>query len=113
MELLPGAGFLGLTVFTTETIEPDSLLHVRFFAPGAGIDEDPVTGSANGVVGAYVYEHGLAGEPDGRTVYRAEQGDEVGRPGRVEVELNASGGLLRSVRVGGTAVTVLEGKIRQ
>ncbi len=41
-------GYDAFTLFTTETIEKDNHAHLRFFAPYYGIDEDPVTGSANG-----------------------------------------------------------------
>ncbi len=40
--------FGGVVVFTKETFEKDNFAHLRFFAPYYGIDEDPVTGSANG-----------------------------------------------------------------
>ena len=35
----------GLCIFTTETIDRESSIHSRFFAPNLGIMEDPVTGS--------------------------------------------------------------------
>ena len=41
-------GYDAFTLFTTETIEKENHAHLRFFAPYYGIDEDPVTGSANG-----------------------------------------------------------------
>src|SRR4030066_273263 len=41
-------GYDTFTLFTSETIEKDNHAHLRFFAPYYGINEDPVTGSANG-----------------------------------------------------------------
>ncbi len=41
-------GYDAFTLFTTETIQKGNQAHLRFFAPYYGIDEDPVTGSANG-----------------------------------------------------------------
>ena len=104
-------GLLAFGVFTTETAEPDSLLRLRFFAPGAGIDEDPVTGSAHGALGAYVFNHGLADASRGRVTYKAEQGDEIGRPGRVWVTIRTRGDLLDAVSIAGRAVTVLRGRL--
>lgn len=90
----------GLCVFTPETIEPANHAHSRFFAPACGISEDPVTGSVSGPLAVWLCERGLAtGE---RLVL--EQGDSMGRPGRVQVELRPDG-----PRIGGQAVTVLRG----
>jgi predicted PhzF superfamily epimerase YddE/YHI9 len=43
---------------------------------------------------------------------RAEQGDFMGRPGRLTIELHLAGGRPARVRVGGEAVTVLAGSPR-
>lgn len=93
---------------TIETFEPTSSLHSRFFAPQGGITEDPVTGSVHASLAVYVTGAGKA--PDR---FVAEQGDFLGRPGRlrVEVERERPGGAPRRVRVGGSAVTVLRGEL--
>lgn len=101
----------GFCVFTTETVEPSSSVHSRFFAPYAGINEDPVTGSANGPLGAYFYEQGLLGSGDGIRKIVGEQGDAIGRKGRVLIELEVRNQKVRSVAIGGEAVTVLRGEI--
>ncbi len=44
--------------------------------------------------------------------FQAEQGDFLGRPGRLRVELHLVSGRPARVRVGGQAVTVLCGTIR-
>jgi len=70
----------------------------RFFAPGSGIDEDPVTGSAHCCLTPY-WSQKL-----GKTEFVARQ-------------LSARGGLLKlrldgdRVRLGGQAVTVLRGEL--
>ena len=95
-----------VTVFCREAEDPACAVRVRSFAPGSGIPEDPVCGSGNGCVGAYLAET----EQRNRGVtYRAEQGIEMGRPGRAEVRVDRDGDGWR-VRVGGSAVTVLEGR---
>ena len=48
---------------------------------------------------------------DGRVAFTAEQGDGLGRPGRLQVELTVAGGHASRVRVGGQAVTVLSGSL--
>ena len=70
----------------------------RFFAPGAGIDEDPVTGSAHCTLGPW-WSAEL-----GKTEFRAYQASPRG--GVVELELAGDRVLLR-----GEAVTVLAGEL--
>ena len=101
----------GLCVFTTETVDRDSAVHSRFFAPHLGINEDPVTGSANGPLGVYLFERGLLDVPGRETTITGEQGDVLGRRGRIAIQLTADGSHLTSVRIGGRAVTVLRGSL--
>jgi PhzF family phenazine biosynthesis protein len=82
-------------------------VHIRCFAPAFGVPEDPVTGSANAALPAYLYRHGLL-DRTGRE-YLATQGTEMGRDGRVHVRVHDDSG--RS-EIGGQAVTVVEGEIR-
>lgn len=92
-------GVAGTHVFS---IEEDGTLYARFFAPAVGIPEDPVTGTANGALGAYLVMNGLAKGPD----LLARQGDALGRPGEVEIHATA-----KSVRIGGRAVILSRGSI--
>jgi trans-2,3-dihydro-3-hydroxyanthranilate isomerase len=55
---------------------------MRFFAPSAGVDEDPATGSAAVALAALL--HGDGRLVDG-AVLHIEQGDEVGQPSLLEV----------------------------
>jgi PhzF family phenazine biosynthesis protein len=70
----------------------------RFFAPGAGIDEDPVTGSSHCVLGPYWAKH------LGKTEFIAYQAS--ARGGVVKVGLVGN-----RVKLGGQAVTVLRGEL--
>ena len=47
-----------------------------------------------------------------RAAYIAEQGDGLGRPGRLRIEMTTGTGRATRVRVGGHAVTVLTGTLR-
>jgi predicted PhzF superfamily epimerase YddE/YHI9 len=70
----------------------------RFFAPGSGIDEDPVTGSSHTALGPYWRER--LGKSD-FTAYQASA-----RGGVVRVRLNGE-----RVILGGQAVTVMVGEL--
>jgi trans-2,3-dihydro-3-hydroxyanthranilate isomerase len=78
----------------------------RGFAPQMGIVEDPATGSAAGALGALRVFRGA--EP-GRLVVR--QGDEVGRPSVMVVDVDGEVGNPTEVRVGGQAVLLFEGQV--
>ena len=70
----------------------------RFFAPGSGIDEDPVTGSAHCALGPY-WENRLQ-----RREFVAYQASARGGIVRVRVEGDR-------VKLGGQAVTILRGEL--
>ena len=77
-----------------------------------GINEDPVTGSANGPLGVYLFERGEV-EAEGETVtIVGEQGDVIGRKGRVTIRLTVQGTEVTALQIGGRAVTVLEGHMQ-
>jgi trans-2,3-dihydro-3-hydroxyanthranilate isomerase len=107
---------LGICVFSLETIEESSAVHSRFFAPAAGIDEDPVTGSANGPLGVYLYQYAVHRDfpvpsflmPDGRMEFIGEQGDEIGRRGRVKIRLKVTGHGVKQASIAGEAVTIMD-----
>ncbi len=90
-------------VFTFETIEETSAYHARNFAPLYGINEDPVTGTANGAVCSYLLKNKILKAKK----LVCEQGDIIGRSGRVFVEIDH--GILR---VGGKAKLAEEREIK-
>lgn len=99
--------------FSLEAVAADCFAHCRVFAPGIGVSEDPVTGSAAGALGAYAVRHRLVQPVDGHVALQLEQGLELGRPGRIRVNLQVDGGgAAVAVRVGGECVVVLEGEVR-
>ena len=90
---------------------PGADVHVRAFVLPQGIAEDPVTGSANGCIAALIARHALiAIARRRRSAILAEQGIEIGQPGRVRLCVRGEGDRL-SVQVGGNAVTVLRGEL--
>ena len=85
--------------------DSDPAIHIRAFAPAVGVPEDPVTGSANAALPAYLERFGLL-DRTGRE-YVSMQGMELGRDGRVHVRVGADS----RVQIGGQAVTVIEGEL--
>lgn len=72
-----------------------------FFPAGAGMAEDPVTGSLAASLGQWLLEAGMANSP-----VRLAQGTRLGRRGRVRVsELDGQ------VWVGGQATTIMSGTV--
>jgi trans-2,3-dihydro-3-hydroxyanthranilate isomerase len=104
-ELTEELDVTGIYAFTFDSLDRDATLHARMFAPAAGVDEDPVTGTASGAAGAYLREfRAFDGEfPDGMVF---EQGHFLDRPGQVRVRARSD-----PVTVGGRAVTALDGSI--
>lgn len=92
-------GVLGTHLFT---IEEAGTIYARHFAPACGVNEDPVTGTANGALGGYLVLNEIAKGPE----FRVRQGDAIGRPGELTVYATA-----KEVRVGGRAVIVSRGSI--
>lgn len=80
----------------------------RMFAPAIGIDEDPVTGNANGPVGAYLVKHNLV-ECQDKISYWGFQGFALGKPGKVFVSVERIGYSL-NVNISGQATLVGERK---
>jgi PhzF family phenazine biosynthesis protein len=103
----------GVCVVSRETVDAGSGSHSRFFAPHYGIPEDIVTGSVHSSLGVWLLEAAALSRDDSRASFTAEQGDGLGRPGRLRVELTVAGGRATRVRVGGRAVTVLSGSLRR
>ena len=99
----------GIYAFTFDTLDAESTLHARMFAPGAGVDEDPVTGTASGACGAYLDAYEAFDElPDD---LRFEQGHFVDRGGIVRVDVGVDDRGRKQVRVGGEAAVALDGTL--
>ena len=98
----------GVTVFVERADAGPVRIRVRTFAPGEGVPEDPVCGSGNGSVAAYIARHKHAGEEAGG--YLAEQGLEIGRDGEVHASWTRDGDHLE-VKIGGEAAVVASGRL--
>jgi len=91
----------GITAFG-KSADERSAVHVRSFAPAQAIPEDPVCGSGNISVAAY-----LAGTGRAKAPYSARQGMQLGRDGLVSLRVESG-----TIFLGGHAVTCVEGSLR-
>lgn len=98
----------GLTVFVERGDGGPVRIRVRTFAPGEGVPEDPVCGSGNGSVTAFIARHKHPDQAAGS--YVAEQGIEIGRDGEVHASWERDGDALR-VRIGGEAAVAASGQL--
>ncbi|MEM7292915.1 MAG: PhzF family phenazine biosynthesis isomerase, partial [Pseudomonadota bacterium] len=48
-----------LAVFCTDTVEPESTVHMREFCPTVGTPEAPASGTTNRALGCFIHRHGL------------------------------------------------------
>jgi PhzF family phenazine biosynthesis protein len=91
----------GVTVFAPSG-EAGCAFHVRSFAPAHGVPEDPVCGSGNISVAAYLRHFKRA-----PASYATRQGMQLGRDGRVSIQVSAD-----EIWLGGEAVTCVEGVLK-
>ena len=73
----------------------------RSFAPQASVGEDPATGSSAGAFCAFLADR------TGCERLTISQGEEMGRPSVLEVEIEGDG-----VRVGGSVIPLIDGRVR-
>jgi len=79
----------------------------RHFGVPPDTMEDPFTGSATGGMGAYLWHYGLLEKP----TFVAEQGHWLDRPGSAFVNIIGPREDIETVKVGGTAVTIIRGTV--
>ncbi len=96
----------GVAIFAYEPAHGHDLA-MRAFCPGdaVNIPEDPVTGSANAVVAAWLHQQGRL--PGRDNTYIASQGRELGRDGQVSVRVDDAG----EVWIGGQVQQIIEGRL--
>jgi PhzF family phenazine biosynthesis protein len=104
-------GAAGYFVFTVTPDAGDHLTESRMFCPALGIAEDPVSGNAHGLLGAYLAHHGFLTREERRASFSGVQGQHVHRPGRVNVELEFTNGAIDAVWIIGQAVSIFETEI--
>lgn len=98
----------GYFVFTFDTGEEGVLTKGRMFAPAIGIEEDPVTGNANGPLGAYIVKYKLAKISGDKFRFVGKQGMSIKRDGQMTVEVTIKNENPEKVKITGKAVTVFK-----
>lgn len=89
----------GLTTLQLIWREDATTFHSRNPFPVGGVVEDPATGAAAAALGGYLRESGLIETP---VTVQIRQGEAMGRPSRLTVEIPERGGIV----VKGTAVAM-------
>ena len=107
-------GAPGYFLFSRQPSLADVYTEARMFCPALGFPEDPVSGNAHALLGAYLLHHGLIGTsqaasaPEDTIAFTGAQGHHMDRPGRVTVTLNLARNVLESVSIAGEAVVVFD-----
>lgn len=99
--------FFSPHLFCVQGVTAQGQTFARHFGVPPDIREDPFTGSATGAMAAYLWRYGLIENPR----FVAEQGHWMHRPGQANVEVVGSRDAIETVKVGGSAVTVLRGEL--
>jgi trans-2,3-dihydro-3-hydroxyanthranilate isomerase len=102
------AGLVGVAVvaFDREAWQA----HLRMFAPGAGVAEDPATGSAAVALAVLLVDRGVLAA-DGQSGFLVRQGAEVGRPSELAVLVRAEKGTAAETSVQGGVARVARGQL--
>jgi len=93
----------GYFVFTM-TPNEKALIHGRMFSPANGINEDPVTGNANGPLGAYLIKYGIAHPQSDIYEFTIIQGEKIKRTGSMLVRVFLKNNQPVKIQIVGNAV---------
>lgn len=107
--LAPGAPSVGIHLFCSETVGEGLDFAARVLFDAGGPREDPATGSATAMLGAYLREYMY---PPGESFsLRIEQGVMMGRPSLLRLIVRDQGENGPEIRVGGRVVPVVRGEL--
>lgn len=84
--------------------DDDAFIEVRSFAPSSNVNEDPVCGSGNGAVCAFMLENSIISND---FEYIARQGRAIGRNGYIKARINEK----NEIFIGGDCTLCLIGEI--
>jgi PhzF family phenazine biosynthesis protein len=102
-------GTEGFFVFAINRDSDEVWTESRMFCPALGILEDPVSGNAHAMLGAYLWDLGQFNKKS--TTFIGRQGYQMNRPGQVRVRLEIDKGALIATHIAGTASIVSEGTL--
>ncbi|MCJ2050998.1 PhzF family phenazine biosynthesis protein [Methylobacterium sp. J-070] len=99
----------GLYLYAPDPEGTGRCWRVRMFAPDLGVPEDPATGSAAAAFAGVLMQFEPLGE--GAHDVTIRQGEAMGRPSTIALQLTIESGALRGVEIGGAAVIVSDGTL--
>lgn len=105
------SGVRAVCVSTLQTLTSLVTTQSRVFAPAAGVDEDPVTGSTHGALGVYLVQQGIVPLTEGKVKMLCAQGLPGGRAGNVHVVVDQVKADAVKVRIGGACVRTVSGTL--
>ncbi|MCS3429529.1 PhzF family phenazine biosynthesis protein [Klebsiella sp. BIGb0407] len=97
-------GVTGICIYGEYTDEAGMNIEVRSFAPACGVNEDPVCGSGNGSVAAFMRHYSVILPENGLVL--SSQGRVIGREGKLQLRIESG-----KIRVGGHAITCINGTL--
>ncbi|WP_406845569.1 PhzF family isomerase [Flavobacterium soyae] len=101
----------GYFVFTFDSDSKDILTYGRMFAPAIGINEDPVTGNANGPLGGYLIQNKIVDFKNNLFEFNGKQGEKIDRLGIVKVRVTIQNDKPNLIQIKGDAVVVFKTEI--
>lgn len=109
-EINQNLGAVSTHVYALDTISPIAMVHARNFAPAIGIHEAAASGAASGALGAYLISSEVI-RGNSPITFIAEQGYSLNRPSEIIIEVHFKETDVTLIKVGGQAVTIMEGEI--
>ncbi len=101
------ADFFSPHLFCLGGVTAQGKTFARQFGTPPDVLEDPATGSATGGMAAYLWHYRLIDQP----TFIAEQGHWMHRPSTIFVEIVGSPDEIEFVKIGGSAIVVLQGEL--
>ncbi len=101
----------GYFVFTFDSDNNDILTYGRMFAPAIGINEDPVTGNANGPLGGYLVQNKIVDYNGNLFEFNGRQGEIIDRLGVIKVTVKVENEKPSLIQIKGDAVVIFRTEI--
>ncbi|MCC9066151.1 PhzF family isomerase [Flavobacterium piscisymbiosum] len=101
----------GYFVFTFDSDDKGILTYGRMFAPAIGINEDPVTGNANGPLGGYLVQNKIVDSKNNEFEFNGRQGEKIDRLGVIKVKVSIEDNKPTLIQIKGDAVVVFRTEI--
>lgn len=101
----------GIVAFYFETKDLTSTVHMRYFAPAIGINEDAVAGAACASLGSYMLQNRVVPRGEILTRIIVEHGHAMKRPGTTYVHVHTYKNDILKVTVGGQGVITFTGTV--